>query len=64
MLNITKTGCWQCQQQITLNKIEEGGEGGVNIVLKTVLLRQHASGPCARSVAGKTRNKRLATEPL
>ena len=28
------------------------------------LLRQHASGPCARSVAGKTKNKRLATEQL
>ena len=27
MLNITKTGCWQCQQQITLSNIEKGERG-------------------------------------
>ena len=45
-------------------QLGHGQMGYCNIVLKTVLLRQHASGPCARSVAGKTRSKRLATEQL
>ena len=33
------TGCWQCQQQITLNNIEEGVRGDL-------LKRRSASGKC------------------
>ena len=39
MLNITKTGCWQCKQQITFNNIEEGVRGDL-------LKRRSAPGRC------------------
>ena len=39
MLNITKTGGWQCQQQITFNSIEEGVRGDL-------LKRRSAPGRC------------------